>query len=233
MIWLVLILSVAIGAGAAWVVPTDSKTFKYLLSFSGAFLFATLLTHMLPEIFEHGNWNMGWWVMLGFAIQLLLDHLSEGLEHGHLHTKQAKIPWLAISGLLLHAFLEGMPLSTTDISGHNHATGGFLWAIALHKLPIALLVTGALRKAGVSRSTLIGILALFAFATPAGALAVNTINVQQWSLQLLAIAVGILLHVSTTILFESSQNHRFNAVKLIFVLAGMLLAGWINSSMTL
>ena len=34
MIWLVLILSVAIGAGAAWVVPTDSKTFKYLLSFS-------------------------------------------------------------------------------------------------------------------------------------------------------------------------------------------------------
>ena len=126
-----------------------------------------------------------------------------------------------------------MPLSTTDISGHNHATGGFLWAIALHKLPIALLVTGALRKVGVSRSTLIGILALFAFATPAGALIVNTINVQQWSLQLLAIAVGILLHVSTTILFESSQNHRFNAVKLIFVLAGMLLAGWINSSMTL
>ena len=59
MIWITLLLSVAIGAGAAWIVPTDSKTFKYLLSFSGAFLFATLLTHMLPEIFEHGNWNMG------------------------------------------------------------------------------------------------------------------------------------------------------------------------------
>ena len=80
MIWIVLLLSVAIGAGAAWVIPMESKTFKYLLSFSGAFLFATLLTHMLPEIFEHGNWNMGWWIMLGFAIQLLLDHLSEVLN---------------------------------------------------------------------------------------------------------------------------------------------------------
>ena len=233
MIWIVLLLSVAIGSGAAWVVPTDSKAFKYLLSFSGAFLFATLLTHMLPEIFEHGNWNMGWWIMLGFAIQLLLDHLSEGLEHGHFHTKASKVPWLAISGLLLHAFLEGMPLASSGASGHNHATGGFLWAIALHKLPIALLVTGALRKSGVRLSTLLGVLLLFAFATPAGALTVNTIPVEQWSLQLLAVAVGILLHVSTTILFESSQNHRFNAVKLIFVLAGMLLAGWINSGMML
>ncbi len=233
MIWIVLLLSVAIGAGAAWVIPTESKSFKYLLSFSGAFLFATLLTHMLPEIFEHGNWNMGWWIMLGFAIQLLLDHLSEGLEHGHFHTKTSKVPWLAISGLLLHAFLEGMPLTSTGAHGHNHATGGFLWAIALHKLPIALLVTGALRKSGVRYSTLLGVLVLFAFATPAGALAVNTIKVGQWSSQLLAIAVGILLHVSTTILFESSQNHRFNAVKLIFVLAGMLLAGWINSGLTL
>lgn len=233
MIWIVLLLSVAVGSGAAWVVPTDSKAFKYLLSFSGAFLFATLLTHMLPEIFEHGNWNMGWWIMLGFAIQLLLDHLSEGLEHGHFHTKASKVPWLAISGLLLHAFLEGMPLASTGVSSHNHATGGFLWAIALHKLPIALLVTGALRKSGVRLSTLLGVLLLFAFATPAGALTVKTIHVEQWSLQLLAVAVGILLHVSTTILFESSQNHRFNAVKLIFVLAGMLLAGWINSGMML
>ena len=169
--------------------------------------------------------------MLGFAIQLLLDHLSEGLEHGHFHTKQAKIPWLAISGLLLHAFLEGMPLSDSGASGHNHATGGFLWAIALHKLPIALLVTGALRKSGVPIPALLGVLGLFAFATPAGALIVNSIHVEQWSMQLLAVAVGILLHVSTTILFESSQNHKFNAVKLIFVLAGMLLAGWINSGL--
>ena len=126
-----------------------------------------------------------------------------------------------------------MPLSSTASSGHNHATGGFLWAIAIHKLPIALLVTSALRKSSIRLTTLFGILGLFAFATPLGSLAVNVVNVEQWSLQLLAIAVGILLHVSTTILFESSQNHRFNAVKLIFVLAGMLLAGWIKSVMML
>ena len=228
MIWTALIISVSLGAGAAWIIPTDSKMFKYLLAFSGAFLFGTLLTHMIPEIFHEGDIKMGWWIMLGFGVQLMLDYLSEGLEHGHFHSHSNSVPWLAIFGLLLHAFIEGLPLNDTGIPGHNHGEGTFLWAVALHKLPIALLVTGALRKAKVPSSSLAIVIILFALATPLGASMSTYSLVTDFAPKLLAVAVGLLLHVSTTILFESAQNHQFNFIKLIFVVAGMILAGWMG-----
>jgi len=233
MIWTALIISVSLGAGAAWIIPTDSKMFKYLLAFSGAFLFGTLLTHMIPEIFHEGDIKMGWWIMLGFGVQLMLDYLSEGLEHGHFHSHKSSVPWLAIVGLLLHAFIEGMPLNDNGMNGHDHSQGTFLWAIALHKLPIALLVTGALRKAQVPLQTIGLIVVLFALATPFGATLSNATTIAQYAPQMLAVSVGLLLHVSTTILFESSQNHQFNLIKLIFVIAGMTLAAWMSTRLNL
>jgi zinc transporter ZupT len=177
--------------------------------------------------------TMGWWIMLGFGVQLMLDYLSEGLEHGHFHSHGKTVPWLAIVGLLLHAFIEGMPLNHNGVHGHDHSQGTFLWAIALHKLPIALLVTGALRKAQVPLKTIGLIVALFALATPLGATLSNATTIAQYAPQMLAVAVGLLLHVSTTILFESSQNHQFNLIKLIFVIAGMALAAWMSASLNL
>ena len=38
------------------------------------------------------------------------------------------------------------------------------------------------------------------------------------------VLVGILLHISTTILFETSDGHNFNARKLFTVIGGLLLA---------
>lgn len=233
MIWIALIISVGLGAGAAWIIPIDSKTFKYLLAFSGAFLFGTLLTHMIPEVFHDGAVKMGWWIMLGFGVQLMLDYLSEGLEHGHFHSHGNTVPWLAIVGLLLHAFIEGMPLNHNGVNGHDHSQGTFLWAIALHKLPIALLVTGALRKAQVPLQTIGLIVVFFALATPLGSTLGNVTAIVQYAPEMLAVAIGLLLHVSTTILFESSQNHQFNLIKLIFVVAGMALAAWMSTSLNL
>jgi hypothetical protein len=40
----------------------------------------------------------------------------------------------------------------------------------------------------------------------------------------MAIVVGIFLHISTTILFESSEGHKFNFQKLIAIALGSVLA---------
>lgn len=227
MVWVVLPSSVLIGAFLATLVPTQSKAFKYLLAFSGAFLFATLLTHLLPEVFESGNARMGWWILGGFALQLLLDYLSGGLEHGHFH-HHGSVPVLALLGLLFHAFIEGMPL-TAD---HHHTHGlPLLWAIALHKVPIALLVVAALRNAQVSHGLTLAAVLAFAVITPLGAQWQTTLQLDPtWTTRLLSLTTGLLLHVSTTILFESSQDHKFNSIKLVFVLLGMLIAAAINGA---
>ena len=41
----------------------------------------------------------------------------------------------------------------------------------------------------------------------------------------LAIVIGIFLHVSTTILFESSEGHKFNAYKMFAITLGLAIAG--------
>ena len=77
MIPLVLFLAVLVGGSASYIINTKSALFKLTLAFSGAFLFGTLMTHLLPEVFQ--NSRGGLWVLLGFGIQLLLDFISKGL----------------------------------------------------------------------------------------------------------------------------------------------------------
>ena len=40
----------------------------------------------------------------------------------------------------------------------------------------------------------------------------------------MAIVIGILLHISTTILFESSDGHKFSFQKIITIIIGAILA---------
>jgi zinc and cadmium transporter len=39
--------------------------------------------------------------------------------------------------------------------------------------------------------------------------------------RIMVIVIGIFLHISTTILFESTEDHKFNLKKLLVVLAGI------------
>jgi len=226
MIPLVLFLAVLVGGGASYIVNTKSALFKLILAFSGAFLFGTLMTHLLPEVFQ--NSRGGLWVLLGFGVQLLLDFISKGLEHGHLHTHENRIPVLPLVGLFIHAFIEGMPLGLDNIMhdhGHDHSANGLLWSVAFHKIPIALLVATALRSAGLKTwQVVLGIL-LFALSSPLGnAMGVGLELDPASFLPVLGLATGLLLHVSTTILFESAANHQFNAMKMLVVAIGIALS---------
>jgi zinc transporter ZupT len=73
-------------------------------------------------------------------------------------------------------------------------------------------------------------LIIFALMAPLGALtswSLTQLSIapgQEFYIKLLAIVCGIFLHVSTTILFESSENHRFSIYKFITIVIGIILA---------
>jgi len=48
-----------------------------------------------------------------------------------------------------------------------------------------------------------------------------------YSNEINAVAIGIFLHVSTTILFESSKNHSFNLSKMVAVCIAVVIAYFI------
>ena len=211
-----------------WIKPSDPNKLKLLIAFSGAYLLSITALHLLPEVFTDDGRGpyFGSFVLVGFFIQVMLEYLSGGIEHGHTHThRSAGLPVGLMIGLCLHAFLEGMPLGGGDAGdSHTHGLEPLLLGIVLHKYPVAMVFLAMLLNSGLAKAKAFGLLAVFAAMAPLGTLLSGVEMVGQYNRESLAIVIGIFLHVSTTILFESSEGHRFNAYKVVAIAAGLALS---------
>lgn len=224
---IILFLSAFIGGISIFLLKKDAnQRLKLILSFSGAYLFAITVLHLIPEVYETGGKAVGLYVLGGFLLQILLEQFSEGIEHGHIHKhnqEHVAFPFGIMISLCLHAFLEGMPLAEGQ---HNELVFG----IALHHVPAAFALGSVLLQNRLNRNTIILMLVFFALMTPLGLLLSNGLsngsigNVTAYFDNIMGIVIGIFLHISTTILFESSVDHHFNFKKLIAVLLGIGIA---------
>jgi putative Mn2+ efflux pump MntP len=156
--------------------------------------------------------------MLGILFQIILEFFSKGAEHGHVHGHQTitHIPWLLFISLCIHALLEGFPV------GHHH---DLAIGIAIHHLPIAIILTTFFVQAKLNKKAIFAFMITFAMMTPLGTLASNYIpELQEYTTEITAIVIGILFHISSTIIFESSEGHKFNVAKVSMIILGILLA---------
>lgn len=209
----------------------NQQYLKLSLAFTGAYLFAISLVHLIPGVYNSDINDIGYYILAGFFIQLILEHISEGIEHGHIHVHTHHgntFPLAMMAGLCIHSFLEGMPLAGTYVDhGHSHS---LLTGIILHHLPVAFALVSMLSQSGIKKKWVLINLGVFALMAPAGALFTNIIshtellNLSSYFNQIMAVVIGIFLHISTTILFESGSNHRFNLYKLTVILLGAALA---------
>ena len=61
--------------------------------------------------------------------------------------------------------------------------------------------------------------------SPLGTFVSNYISqIGQFYDEIMAIVVGIFLHISTTILFESSEGHHYNTQKIVAIILGAGIA---------
>ena len=100
----------------------------------------------------------------------------------------------------------------------------------MHNIPIAMALMTMLLASHISKQKAIMWLIVFALVTPMGtftsyAIGQNMIgNFSVYFDSIMAVVVGIFLHISTTILFESSENHRFNLLKFLVIIVGAVTA---------
>lgn len=217
MIYLLPFLAVLIGAALAFTLAKKMNYLPLLLSFSGAFLLAITVVNIIPKIYRPDSGRIGIFILIGILLQLILEYLSGGAEHGHLHhQKSDRFPWLLFISISVHALLEGFPL---------HLDEHLLVAIMVHKVPIGLILTSFLLKADFQPIRILPIIGLFALMTPLGSFLEERIPVSADTAQYItAVAIGVFLHVSTTILFETSRDHRFNLSKFLMIILGFGLA---------
>lgn len=200
--------------------------YKLVLSFSGAFLFTIILLHLFPSVFMNTP-NAGIYVLIGFFIQIVLEQLTHGIEHGHFHTQEHGGGYIAplIAGLSLHSFLDGIPLSSTQFMEETHHA--LLYGISIHKIPEGFALASILIISGYSRPRIAVFLLLFALVAPVAILLGSYFQNHQTALlnSLIAVALGSFLHVSTTILFESeNRSHQFGWKRIGAILIGGGLA---------
>lgn len=221
--YLLPLLAVILGVVIAFLTKKQKSIYtKLLLSFSGAFLLALTLFDLLPEVYHHLEAKeTGLYIMCGILLQIILEFFSKGAEHGHvhIHKEDTDFPWLLFASLCIHSFLEGFPI-------HQH--NDMVYGVLIHKIPIAILITAFLLKSSYSKFQIIVFLLVFAAMTPLGTFISNHATVMVNYVDIInAFVIGIFLHIATTILFESSEGHKFNLSKLVAICLGILIAYFI------
>jgi zinc and cadmium transporter len=230
-IWELILLfgSSMIGGLAIFLLKKDnSSRLKLVLSFSGAYLFAITILHLIPDVYKTGNTEIGLFILGGFLLQIVMEQFSEGIEHGHIHMHKHKhqhyiFPIGIMGSLCLHAFLEGMPLAQKQ-------NKELVLGIALHHIPAAFALGSVLLQNNLGKFKVIALLILFAAMSPMGywlsfEIRIGSIgNIDTYFDRIMGVVIGIFLHISTTILFESSVDHKFNLKKMIAVLLGVGIA---------
>ena len=219
MSYLLLFISVVIGyVLALFLKVKEVKQISIFLAFSGAFLLSVTIFELLPEVYETPSKAIGVYIILGILLQIFLEFFSKGAEHGHVHTnlEQQQFPWLLFISLSIHALLEGFPITEDN---------NLIIGVIVHKIPIALILSMFFIKAKYTKTVTLAFLIAFALMTPLGNwLSNQNLFTSDQELKITAITIGIFLHVSTTILFESSKNHKFNLSKMTAVIIAVIIA---------
>lgn len=205
----------------------DGRQTPYLLAFSGSFLLGITFLHLLPETFEVLHHRAGILLLAGFFIQMFIQRITHGFEHGHVHVHggTSVIPLNAIFiGMAVHAFMEGIPLGFGYLSA---ATEPSLYlAIAAHKLPEAMLITSV--AAGIKgKKKAVMMLFFFSLITPAASVLAGQMGKSIQAMAslvtwLIPVVAGAFIHIATTIFYESgTRQHLMTTGKAVAVLAGM------------
>ncbi len=208
-----------------------------IISFSVAIVLTLICTHILPELFSVNSHKIGYFLLAGFVLQILLELLSKGIEHGHVHlhgeisNKQLMVIFI---GLSIHSFIEGIPIKTlNEVDNHTHYlnSASFSWvylsAILIHKLPIAAVLMIFLKSINSSLTKKIILLLIFAISCPAGGYLgeylIKFDVFSGWSNNFLAISCGMLLHITTLLIFE--DHHSGGKVKNIITICAGIITG--------
>ena len=223
---------------------------SHFMAFGGAFIIGMSFLHLLPEAFAATS-NAGLFVLLGFVVQIFLEFLSNGIEHGHHHPHHHtadchdkpvlnRIPWLAFLSLALHAILESMPVIEHGHDHYGHVHGplaldmidwSLVTGLVLHKVPVAMVLMAMMIGEHVPQKWAWALLVMFGLCPSVGMAAFDWMFHNMETVDGLAFAgamqgcvVGILMHIGTVVLFEAGEGHHFHPGKLIAVLVGLGLS---------
>ncbi len=230
----------ALLGGLVVVVQCSINVLPLLLTFSGGYLLANTLLHLMPELFVSKviPLHVGGYIMIGFFFQRFIETFTAGVEHGHSMAPVSGSCSLTnykivsfLTSIALHALLDGTLLAHSHDHSHHATNQGLLLGMMLHKFLEAVALMTVLGGFRLSMKRMLLYLVLFSFAAPVGLCLSSYANhyiSDYGSIILLSIVTGNFLYISATMLFEASPNHHSNQFTLWISLLGAGLAALVE-----
>lgn len=224
------------GASILVIKDINKKYLKLITIFGGAFLLAVCFINIIPEVFHssdlHHHHNeesygfvfpIGASILIGFLLQLFLEQISKGLEHGHLHSNgentSRSSSIMLLVGISIHALLEGFPIISDGGVNTPMVTG-----IIIHNIPISIILVGSFISSGSGKGFSLLMLAIFGSMAIIGSQLNQVLSIlHPYQNIIIGIVVGILLHVATTTLFDSEESHKYNLTRFLIILLAFII----------
>ncbi len=83
-------------------------------------------------------------------------------------------------------------------------------------------------NAKLDKKAIFAFMVTFALMTPLGTIISDYLpSLNDYYTEITAVVIGILFHISSTIIFETSEGHKFNVAKVSMIIFGVVLAYFI------
>lgn len=200
------------------------RRLSHIIAFGAGYILAAALVSLLPESLELIA-TAPLWVLAGYALAHLFEHTFTshfhfGEEIHHEHAIAPGVSTTALVGLSLHAFFDGVAISSGFLV--TPALGVLIaLAVVLHKVPEGVTISSLMLAAGRSRRSARQAALLLAAATLAGAALMSVLGEGLKGVGL-ALSCGIALYVAATDLMPEINQHPEGRYSLS-ALTGVLL----------
>lgn len=182
---------------------------RHMSGVAAGYLLAVTLVRVLPESVEQGGEHMAFWAVGGFFLVHLIEHgISPHFHYGeesHAHAGSAATGLLALVGLSLHSFMDGMSI-TAAMRSHSGLGLLVFLGVLLHRIPEGATISSIflVRGFGVRKSiTAAGILALAAIL---GSASQGLMNIHLGPV--LGLTGGLGLYVACSDLLPEAQKEK-------------------------
>ncbi len=185
-----------------------ASTMRLISGVAAGYLLSAALVRIIPESFEMagGGDVMAFWVLGGFMLVHVMEHgitthFHYGEETHHDGGPMAGI--MALVGLSMHSFMDGLALAAAAHSGRN--LGLFMFtALMLHRIPEGATISSIFLMRGFGNRGALMAAAGLAGATLLGAFSQSALHLSP--APVLALSGGLVIYVASSDLLPEAQR---------------------------
>jgi len=182
---------------------------RHLSGLAAGYLIAVTLVRLIPESLEQGGHAVGYWALGGFLIVHFIEHgISPHFHYGeetHDHEGGATLGVLALVGLSLHSFMDGMAL-TAALRSHSNLGMLVFLGILLHRIPEGATISSIFLVRGFGNRGAILAALVLALAAVAGAAGQSLLQIPLGPV--LGLSAGLGIYVACSDLLPEVQKEK-------------------------